>query len=90
MIGFPQRHYSILGVNNRNLKTMEVDLNTTMRMAGLVEKPKEIIAESGIKTRSDVKKLIRVGVGGVLIGQTLCQSDSIEDKFRELFSYEGD
>jgi indole-3-glycerol phosphate synthase len=88
MIGFPQRHYSVLGINNRDLTTMQVDLNTTSRLCELADNRRELIAESGIRTREDVRKLIRLGVGGVLIGQTLCESPSIEDKFRELFTRE--
>ncbi len=85
LVGFPQKHYSVLGVNNRDLTTMQVDINNTGRLAELVDQKNELIAESGIKTRADVEKLIRVGVGGVLIGQTLCESERIEDKFGELF-----
>jgi indole-3-glycerol phosphate synthase len=86
MVGFPQKNYSVLGVNNRDLATMTVDINNTSRLAELVDNRRELIAESGIKTRKDVEKLIRIGVGGVLIGQTLCESKSIEDKFNELFN----
>ena len=85
LIGFPQQHYSVLGINNRDLRTMQVDLNTTCRLAELVEQRGELISESGIRTRSDVEKLIRAGVGGVLIGQTLCAQPDIAAKFRELF-----
>ena len=88
LIGFPQKHYSVLGVNNRDLRTMKVDLNTTQRLADLVEHRNELIAESGVRTRQDVEKLIRIGVGGVLIGQTLCASASITEKFAELFQPE--
>ena len=86
MVGFPQKNYSVLGINNRDLATMTVDINNTQRLAELVDNRRELIAESGIKTRADVEKLIKVGVGGVLIGQTLCESKSIEAKFNELFS----
>ena len=85
MVGFPQKNYSVLGVNNRDLTTMTVDINNTARLAELVDNKRELIAESGIKTRADVEKLIAIGVGGVLIGQTLCESESIELKFNELF-----
>ncbi len=85
MIGFPEKGYSVLGINNRNLTTMQVDLNTTSRLAELVEDKNELVAESGIKTRADVEKLKSMGVRAVLIGQTLCESPSIEDKFKELF-----
>ena len=83
--GFPKEHYSVIGINNRDLTTMTVDINTTSRLADLIDDKTQLISESGIRTRGDVEKLISVGVGAVLIGQTLCQSPSIEEKFKELF-----
>ena len=85
MVGFPQKQYSVLGINNRDLTTMQVDINTASRLAEMMDDKKQIIAESGIKTRADVEKLISVGFGGVLIGQTLCENDDIAEKFKELF-----
>jgi len=85
MIGFPKKGYSVIGINNRNLKTMKVDLNTTSRLAELLENKNELVSESGIKTRDDVEKLKDVGVRAVLIGQVLCESATIEEKFKELF-----
>ncbi|HUW19055.1 MAG TPA: indole-3-glycerol phosphate synthase TrpC [Sedimentisphaerales bacterium] len=85
LIGFPKIGYSVLGINNRNLSTMEVDLNTTSRLAELLDNKKDLVAESGIKTRAHVEKLKDIGVRGVLVGQTLCESTDIEEKFRELF-----
>ena len=85
LIGFPKKGYSVFGINNRNLKTMEVDLNTTSRLAELLDNKNELVSESGIKTRADIEKLKSVGVNAVLIGQVLCQSNDIEGKFAELF-----
>jgi indole-3-glycerol phosphate synthase len=85
MIGFPKKGYSVLGINNRDLTTMTVDINTTGRLAGLLDEPLELVAESGIKTREDVEKLKKVPVKAVLIGQTLCEHPDIAGKFRELF-----
>ncbi|KPL23798.1 MAG: hypothetical protein AMJ75_05365 [Phycisphaerae bacterium SM1_79] len=85
LIGFPKKGYSVLGINNRNLTTMQVDLKTTSRLAELVDDKNELVAESGIKTRANVEKLKSVGVRAVLIGQTLCESPDIEEKFTELF-----
>ncbi len=51
MAGFPKKGSSVLGINNRNLSTMEVDLNTTSRLVSLLEEDAEVVAESGIKTR---------------------------------------
>jgi indole-3-glycerol phosphate synthase len=85
LIGFPRKGYSVLGINNRNLDTMQVDLNTTSRLVELLNDTDELVAESGIKTKADVEKLKSVGVRAVLIGQTLCESPDIENRFRELF-----
>lgn len=85
LIGFPKKGYSVLGINNRNLATMQVDLGTSCRLAELVDNKKELVAESGIKSRADVEKLKSVGVNAVLTGQVLCESADIEKKFQELF-----
>ncbi len=85
LIGFPKKGYSVLGINNRNLTTLQVDLNTTGRLSDLLDNTDELVAESGIKTRADVEKLKSVGVKAVLIGQTLCAHPDIEEKFTELF-----
>jgi indole-3-glycerol phosphate synthase len=85
MVGFPRKGYSVLGINNRDLATMKVDLNTTSRLAGLLDNKVELVAESGIKTRQDVEKLKAAGVSAVLVGQTLCESADIAARFKELF-----
>ncbi len=85
MVGFPRKGYSVLGINNRDLATMQVDLNTTLRLAGLLDNKVELVAESGIKTRADVEKLKTAGVSAVLVGQTLCESRDIKARFKELF-----
>ena len=85
MIGFPKAGYNILGINNRDLATMKVDINTTSRLAGLLDKKVPLVAESGIKTRADIEKLKNASVNAVLIGQTLCESPDIKAKFSELF-----
>lgn len=85
MVGFPHGKYSVIGINNRDLTTMQVDINTAIRLADMIDNKREIIAESGIKTRDDVNKLKAAQINSVLIGETLCASPSIEDKFKELF-----
>jgi indole-3-glycerol phosphate synthase len=85
LIGFPEKGYSVLGINNRDLTTMTVDLNTTSRLKDMLDDDAPVVAESGIKTRGDVEKLISVGVRAVLIGQTLCEYPDIGEKFAELF-----
>ncbi len=85
VVGFPHERYSILGINNRNLKTQTTDLGTTGRIADMIEEPNLFIAESGIRTRADVERMIRVGAKGILIGETLMRSQDIAAKMRELF-----
>jgi len=85
LIGFPKKGYSVLGINNRDLSTMEVDINTTARLAELIEDKSGFVTESGIKIREDVEKAKKFGARACLIGQTLCESENIEEKFRELF-----
>ena len=85
LIGFPKKGYSVLGINNRDLATMNVDIRTTSRLASLLDDDGELVSESGIKTRDDIRKLKSIGIRAVLIGQTLCEHPNIEEKFAELF-----
>jgi len=64
----------LIGVNNRNLKTFEVDFENSIRLRGLVPAGTAFIAESGIQTAEDVKRLYQAGVNGVLIGESLMRS----------------
>jgi indole-3-glycerol phosphate synthase len=86
VIGFPHRSYSLLGINNRDLRTFKVDLGTTLRLAELVEDRSVLVSESGIQSRADVEKLHAVGVRAVLIGETLMRSNSPAEKMQELFA----
>jgi len=85
IIGFPHRSYSLLGINNRDLRTFKTDLGTTLRMAELVEDRSVLVTESGINTREDVKKLAEAGVRAALVGEILMRSDNIVGKVREMF-----
>jgi indole-3-glycerol phosphate synthase len=86
VIGFPHRSYSLLGINNRDLRTMKVDLGTTLRLAELVEDRNVLVSESGIDRFEDIKKLQEAGVRAVLVGESLMRSDDIPKKVRELFN----
>lgn len=68
----------IIGVNNRNLKTFEVDITTSERLRGLVPPDVIFVAESGIKTREDVARLRKIGADAVLVGETLMRGVSLE------------
>ena len=76
----------IIGINNRNLNTFEVDLDTTQRLLPLIPEDKIVISESGISRREDVKKLEEWGVDAVLIGEALVTARNIPKKIKELMS----
>ncbi len=75
----------IIGINNRDLKTLTVDLRTTVELLKDIPAGKTVVSESGIETRSDVELLERAGVDAVLVGTVLMEADDIEAKIRELF-----
>ncbi|WP_303867664.1 indole-3-glycerol phosphate synthase TrpC [Acetobacterium wieringae] len=64
----------VIGVNNRNLKTFEVDLNNSIRLRQLVPPEILFVSESGIQTPEDIEKLRGNGTNAVLIGETLMRS----------------
>ena len=66
----------VIGVNNRNLQTFEVDLNLSIRLRNIVPRDILFVAESGIKTPQDIEKLREAGVDAVLIGETLMRSEN--------------
>ncbi len=77
ILGFPLRSYSLLGINNRDLTTFNVDLKTSVRLAEFVEDKSILVAESGIRDRSDIQQLNAAGIYSVLIGETLMRSADI-------------
>ncbi len=84
VIGFPHRSYSLLGINNRDLRTFKTDLGNTLRMAELVEDRRVLVSESGIHSHDDIRKLADAGVSAVLVGESLMRSPDIAAKIREL------
>ncbi len=77
----------IIGVNNRNLKTFEVDFNNSLKLRNLVPKNILFVSESGIKTRDDIIKLEKANVDAVLIGETFMKS---ENKIAEIKKLRGE
>jgi indole-3-glycerol phosphate synthase len=67
----------MLGINNRNLYTFEVDLGTTGRLAEIVGSQSVLVSESGIKDNADMKKVRSLGADAVLVGETLMRSGNI-------------
>ena len=75
---------SIIGVNNRNLKTFTVDINNSARYRKMVPKEVAFVSESGIKTAEDIAKLLENGTDAVLIGETLMRSENKKQALDEL------
>ncbi len=67
----------LIGINNRDLRTFEVSLATTVRLAPLVPPGRVVVCESGIRTRDDMARLRACGVHAFLIGETLMRSPDI-------------
>lgn len=74
----------IIGINNRDLETLAVDLETTFLLKKEISAGKIVVSESGIKTRNDVLRLEEAGVDAVLIGTSLMESGDIGKKIDEL------
>ncbi len=77
---------TLIGVNNRDLRSFTVDLATTERLAALVPPEVTLVGESGIRTRADVERLGRAGVHAVLVGETLMRAPDRAAAVRELIT----
>ena len=74
----------IIGVNNRNLLNLKVDLNNCLSLIPQIPKGIVIVAESGLKTHEDVRKVEKAGAHAVLIGETFMRSPDIGAKIKEV------
>lgn len=74
-IGFPSRSYCLLGINNRDLTTMETDLNHSIRMVDLVDDKSVMVSESGINSADDLARLRRAGIRIALVGESLMRTE---------------
>jgi indole-3-glycerol phosphate synthase len=74
-IGFPHRAYALLGINNRDLSTMKVDIAHTVRLVEMVEDTSVLVSESGITRPEDLSRLRKHGVRIVLVGEHLMRQD---------------
>jgi indole-3-glycerol phosphate synthase len=79
-----QARGTIVGVNNRNLDTLEVSLETTRRLAKLVPSDVTLVSESGIRERGDIEDLSAAGVNAFLVGGTLLNSEDPGGTLRSL------
>tara|TARA_Y100001970_G_scaffold287048_1_gene410743 strand:- start:1412 stop:2197 length:786 start_codon:yes stop_codon:yes gene_type:complete len=78
--------YPIIGINNRNLKNLSVDINNTLDLIKKVPKDFIIVAESGIKTKNDIIKYNNLGVFNFLIGESILSSPVISVKINQLLN----
>ena len=74
----------LIGINNRNLDTLEIDLNTTQKILEGFEKTRPILSESGIETQEDIQYLKKCGADAFLIGSSIMKSDNIEEQVKLL------
>ena len=74
----------IVGINNRNLDTLKINLDTTKKILEKSDQSKIIISESGIETADDIRFLHKCGAKGFLIGTAIMKNDNIEETVRGL------
>lgn len=77
---------TLIGINNRNLRTFSTDLDTTARLAGMKSAHHLLVAESGINSRSDILRLREDGAEAFLIGESLMRESDIGKKLQELLN----
>lgn len=75
---------TLIGINNRDLRTMKVDLKITRELAKYVPKDRILVSESGINTPDDVRFLLGSGAKAVLVGTVLMKAENVEQKLMEL------
>jgi len=81
-----QTDCTLIGVNNRNLRTFVTDFTTTGRLARMMPAERLLVAESGINSRADILRLQADGAGAFLIGESLMREEDIGAKLRELLT----
>jgi indole-3-glycerol phosphate synthase len=74
----------LIGINNRDLKTFDVDLATTERLRPLIPSDRVVVALSGIHDRADVERMAKCGVHAILVAEALMTAPDMTTKMREL------
>jgi indole-3-glycerol phosphate synthase len=75
---------TLIGVNNRDLKTFDVSLVNSVRLAGIAPSNVTLVSESGLSTPDDLRRLRQVGFSGFLIGESLMIANDPADALRRL------
>jgi len=78
----------LLGINNRNLKTMTTDLQTTEDLAAMIPKDRIMVSESGLNTPEDLTRMSKVGANCFLIGESMMREQDVEAATRALLTKE--
>jgi len=73
----------VIGINNRDLKTLSINLNTTLKLKKEIPFDKIVVSESGIKTREDVRRLENAGIDSILVGTAFMEAEDIGKKIDE-------
>ncbi len=82
---FPPKNVNwLMGINNRDLTTFEVDLDTTVNLIPAITEDVPIISESGIATQYDVEHLASAGVSGILVGETFMRQENVAQAVEKL------
>lgn len=77
----------LIGINNRDLHSLEVDFNTTQKIFPLIPKDKTVVVESGIKKYQDILFLKILGVSAVLIGEAFMETEDMQRKIEEIMGW---
>lgn len=77
----------LIGINNRDLATLRVDLKTTERLAARIPRDRTLVSESGIHSRADVEFVADKGAHAVLIGEELMDSPDVGKRIKELMDW---
>ena len=80
---------NLIGINNRNLKTMEVDINNTINLKKHIDADKIIVAESGLKNHKDLIMLKENGINIFLIGESLMKEQDLESATKKILGIES-
>ncbi|WP_136650067.1 indole-3-glycerol phosphate synthase TrpC [Paracoccus aeridis] len=74
----------LIGINNRNLKTFDVDLDTTLQLAPRITEGRDVVCESGLFTHDDLARMMDAGVRRFLIGESLMRQDDVTGATRTI------